>query len=144
MRKVVDNYGVEHEVPENLMEKIIGEPIPKLTVGEKLRLFFGSIKLNFSTSAYNRYRLLNQVNKNIVKTDYKDTEMLSDIFNKINRYDLVDSRFGKTIDPKQIELYLAKVAQNGNNIMSNSMFLYLDKYSQTSDKMNEMNKEEKE
>lgn len=72
----------------------------------------GDIKLAFRTSQFNRNRLIKKITKSIVTVDYKDTETLNKFQEWINRLDLTDSRYGKTLSTDVVKLLNSKLDQN--------------------------------
>ncbi|MBQ8425049.1 MAG: hypothetical protein IJX17_03395 [Clostridia bacterium] len=84
----------------------------RVSIIDKIKELKDSIALNLVTSPFNRNRNIKLVTKQIKSLDEKNIDDIKAIRDNINRLDLYDSRYGKTVDYNVMQEFANKIKNN--------------------------------
>lgn len=75
-----------------------------------------NVKTSYNSSFIKRNSMIRKVEKaiTIIQKDPSNMDMINMIFEAINRFDLADGTFGKTINYKKLEILLDVISKNSN------------------------------
>ena len=97
-----DLYDMHYE-----QERAI-KPSLKTVIKEKIEY----AALCLATSPFNRSRQIRKVRKQIRTVEVEDTKTLKGIQSTIDRFDLLDPRYGKTLDEESNKTFQFKLCKN--------------------------------